>query len=109
MLKLFQIAAGGVGLSVLALPMGAQAQGGAPPKNPFDQFDTASAAEEDLGPGPHTLIIWGGNGEPVTMQYASGRSCQRAKRSIASQTRPQRLDNGGAIFTAVTAICVPNG
>lgn len=103
-----QIAAVSACLTVIALPIGAQAQGREPSANPFDQFDTASV-EEDLGPGPHTLIIWGGNGQPVTMQFASGRSCQRAKSSIASQTRPQRLANGGAIFTAVTAICVPNG
>ena len=109
MLNLNRIAAFGATFAVLTFPMDGQAQGRASKPNPFDQFDSAPSVEEELGPEPHTLIVWSGNGQPVTISFSSGRSCQRAKSSIAAQTRPQRLANGGAIITAVTAICVPNG
>ena len=71
--------------------------------NPFDQFDPKP---EQLGPGPHTLIISGSRGM-TRMDYKSGKACQRAKNDVLAQVGFRRLPDGTYVYSTVTVFCVP--
>ncbi len=56
-----------------------------------------------LGPGPHTLVIIGGQ-EPVRMDFKSGRACQNARDAFLNQYHDQHPN---LVASGVTAACIP--
>lgn len=76
-----------------------QAQAG-----PWEKY---APVPEQLGPGPHTLIVSDGKGM-TRIDYKSGPACQKARDEVRRQVAPPP-SSPGVIYGAPTvrAFCVP--
>ena len=71
-------------------------------QNPFDKYDPPV---EQLGAGPHTLVV--SDGAAMTrMEYKSGPVCAKARDAVRRQVAP---DTPGRIYgpPRTKAFCVP--
>lgn len=74
-----------------------------PQPNYFDRFDPPP---ETLGPGPHTLVIFGGE-QATRFDYRTGPDCQKARDEVLRQLEPPPAPNVVVIPGSKRAICVP--